>query len=171
MPKIVLITRSQILFRSWVMGHGSMCIFLKSITSLSKAIYSPISTIKNTWFVKWCSRWRHKSCLLGKSVFFGLSKISTFLFFPFSFPGISYSLLNVQLNKPRHHRRWQLFYQRNNHKTICTTIKLRTWRIPISSIHTPPFKQLDRSRYNCSWTNHSWYTRTRKRHFAAMQSS
>ena len=54
-----------------------MPIFLKSILSLSKTISSLRYTIRNAWCSERCPSWRHKSDLLGWSVFLNPQKWPT----------------------------------------------------------------------------------------------
>ena len=62
------------ILRSILRRNRSTSIFLKSICSLSTAISSPRSVLKNTWFLKRYPSCRHKSAFLGKSVFWDHQK-------------------------------------------------------------------------------------------------
>ena len=80
-PEVVLIFRSQNpnfwILRSFLRQNRSMLIFLKSVLSLSKTISSLRYPVRNTWFSERCPRWRHKSDLLGWSVFLNPQKWPT----------------------------------------------------------------------------------------------
>ena len=80
-PEVVCIIRSRNPFfwilRSFLRQNRFMCIFLKLVLSYSKTIFSLRYTHRNTWFSERCPRWRHKSDLLGWSVFLNPQKWPT----------------------------------------------------------------------------------------------